>query len=469
MTFGIESRRPSSPNFSYYVTNSQLASFPDMSVAFLRTCYLPSLRPRSPTSPLRRPRPPPVALRPPYTMATPTSSSGPGKSSTTGILPVTPPLYSVAPMMDVTDRHYRALARLISRHATLYTEMVVDQTLIHNPKLREWELRLPETPSQSPVVLQLGGSDAATMGKAAVFAAGRGYSEVNINCGCPSPKVAGNGCFGAALMRSPSLVADIVNAVAQSCSLPVTVKCRLGLGYESDIEPLRQFIRTISEDAGVTHFILHARNAILGGLSPAQNRSVPPLRYDDVYAIIKEFPHLRFTINGGIRAIDDVLRHLQVGVYGVMIGRAAMDAPWTALAEVDSRVYGQANLQPDGQVTTRRHVLNHYVQYAQKEISDTGCSVRAVIKPILNLFYAERNGKLWRKSIDEALRDPHKSVEDIVATAAQVIPPQVLDAKPGEIVVFPPAPSTYVPDGERCSEEVGTDGITEDSPVAQPA
>lgn len=362
------------------------------------------------------------------------------------VSPTDRPLYAVAPMMDVTDRHYRALARLISRRATLYTEMVVDRTLIHNPKLRILELRVPDDPSPQPVVLQLGGSDPRLMSDAIQFAADHPYSEININCGCPSPKVADNGCFGAALMRSPALVASITRGMAAKVDVPVTVKCRLGLDWDTSYEPLYEFIRVVHEFGGVTHFIVHARNAVLGGLSPAQNRSVPPLRYDVVYRLIDDFPHLRFSINGGIKTIDDVLAHLERGVHGVMVGRAAMDAPWHALCEVDARVYGTPNMQMDGSVTTRRHVLHDYKRYARREIEATTCSSRAIVKPLLNLFHGERNGKMWRRALDEGLRS-RASVDNIIDNAMAVLPKEVLDALPGQKVV-----ALYTVGDERCSD-----------------
>lgn len=290
------------------------------------------------------------------------------------------------------------------------------------------------------------------MQKAAEYTSLYAFSEININCGCPSPKVAHNGCFGAALMKSPHVVAAIAKNVAQVVDVPVSVKCRLGLDWDTSFEPLKDFVHTVHEQGGVQHFIIHARNAVLGGLSPAQNRNVPPLRYDVVYRLVEEFPHIQFSINGGIRTIDDVLSHLQKGIYGVMVGRAAMDAPWQALSEVDSRVYGQENRQEaedgdGGCITTRRHVLRDYVEYGVNEIKETGCTVRAVIKPILNLFYGERNGKQWRRAIDQGLLR-QQSLQDIIDEAVKVIPEQVLDALPGQKVVFAPQSSG----DERCTD-----------------
>lgn len=345
------------------------------------------------------------------------------------------PLYSIAPMMDVTDRHFRALTRLISRHATLYTEMVVDKTLIHNEKARLLELRIPQSPVQQPLVLQLGGSDADLLAQASQFVSAYPYTEVNINCGCPSPKVADNGCFGAALMRTPRLVADIAKRVREQLNVPVTVKCRLGLDDDTSYENLCSFVEIVSEYGHVQHFIMHARNAILGGLSPAQNRSIPPLRYHVVYQLIRDYPHLKFSINGGIKTIDDVVAHLQKGVYGVMVGRAVMDAPWQALRDVDATIYGKPNVQPDGSPTTRRQILAEYKRYALSEIEASGCSPRAVVKPLLNLFHGERHGKLWRRVIDEYLRHG-RSVGEIIDAAILVVPREVVDVPCGTSAAY---------------------------------
>lgn len=329
--------------------------------------------------------------------------------------------------MEVTDRHHRALTRLITRHATLYTEMVVDRTLIHNPILRERELRIPWKPTQQPIVLQLGGSDPDELESAARIAAKYPYNEVNLNCGCPSPKVAGKGCFGAALMRTPDVVAEAtrrMRAVLPS-HVPVTVKCRIGVDDEASYESLSNFVRVVSEKGLVRHFIIHARKAILGGLSPAQNRTIPPLRYDFVYALLEDFPHLLFSINGGVKTIDNVRHHLSRGVHGAMVGRAVMDRPWQALADVDVLLY---NAPPDYS-RTRRRVLEEYAQYAENEITESGCSVRAVVRPVLNLFAGEKNGKRFRREIDTCLREKI-SVSELLKRASAMLPDEVLDALP---------------------------------------
>lgn len=340
--------------------------------------------------------------------------------------------YAVAPMMEVTDRHFRALARLISRRATLYTEMVVDRTLIHNARLRELSLRLPRAPAQHPVVLQLGGSDGGELQHAARLAARYSYDEVNLNCGCPSPKVAGKGCFGAALMRQPLLVADACRRMKMElpAHVDVTVKCRIGVDEDDSYEQLCHFVRVVSERGGVWHFIVHARKAILGGLSPAQNRSVPPLRYEVVYDLIRDFPQLRFSINGGLHTVEDVKEQLRRGVYGVMVGRAVMNRPWHALCDVDHVVYG------DGVVITRRSVLERYVEYAKQEMAQSGCSARVLFRPLLNLFHGEKNGKRYRRLIDDGLKR-HEPFETILGQALHVLPSSVLDAIPPSLRAAP--------------------------------
>lgn len=343
-------------------------------------------------------------------------------------------------MMEVTDRHFRALSRLISKKAVLYTEMVVDRTLIHNEKLRDYALRIPSLPcppfGQHPVVLQLGGSVPEELEAAARIAATYGYTEVNLNCGCPSPKVAGKGCFGAALMRTPSVVADATRRMAAvlPSTTPVTVKCRIGVDEDDSYEGLRRFVDTVHNDGGVNHFIIHARKAILGGLSPAQNRSIPPLKYDFVHRLLKDFPDLSFTINGGFTTMSAIQEQLGIGVHGVMVGRAVMDKPWHALCDVDQMIFAGCSAPGDGTTLTRRAVLRNYVTYAECEIEATGCSLRAVIKPLLNLFHGEPNGKKYRRVIDESLRDPRLKVGDIVRLACSVLADSVLDASPPSLV-----------------------------------
>lgn len=334
-------------------------------------------------------------------------------------------------MMDVTDRHFRALSRLISRHATLYTEMVVDRSIIHNATLRELSLAIPKSPTQHPVVLQLGGSVPDELEAAARIAAQYGYTEINLNCGCPSPKVAGKGCFGAALMRTPEVVAEATQRMKAVLpkDVPVTVKCRIGVDDEDSYEGLTNFVRVVHEVGGVEHFIIHARKAILGGLSPAQNRSIPPLKYEYVYRLIGEFPRLRFSINGGLKTVSDVLDQLERGLYGVMIGRSVMDRPWHALCDVDNLIFGVPNMDEAGRVVTRRKVIMRYLDYAEEDIALNGGSVRVVVKPLLNLFHGEPKGKKFRRAIDEGLRDG-LGLREIIERACSVLSDTVLDAPP---------------------------------------
>lgn len=342
---------------------------------------------------------------------------------------VPPHAFSIAPMMDVTDRHWRTLARLITRRATLWTEMVVDKTIIHNQNLRERELRIPPLPivgSQHPVVLQLGGSVPEELEQAARIAADYGYDEINLNCGCPSAKVAGKGCFGAALMRVPDVVAEAtrrMKAVVPK-DVPITVKCRIGVDDDDSFESLAKFITIVSRDGGVEHFIIHARKAILKGLSPAQNRSVPPLKYEYVHRLITMFPKLTFTINGGVRSMSDVLKHRSGGIPGVMVGRAAMDTPWKALCNVDRLIYGDHR-----RLLTRRKILELYKEYAADE-QERGVSSHILVKPLLNLFHGEPRGKLFRRALGEETRNKQKDVRRIIDNASRVFNDSLLDKLP---------------------------------------
>lgn len=349
--------------------------------------------------------------------------------------------YSIAPMMEVTDRHFRTLTRLISRKATLYTEMVVDRTLIHNTSLRDHALHIPEIPDipsgQHPIALQLGGSDPDELEAAARIAAKYGYDEVNLNCGCPSAKVAGKGCFGAALMRDPGLVAECCRRMRETLpdGIEVTVKCRIGVDGEESYEGLAKFVEIVHRDGLVGHFIVHARTAILGGLSPAQNRRIPKLRYEVVHRLVEDFPEVKFSINGGIRTVGEVERELGKGMHGVMVGRAVMERPWEALCEVDGVVFGEKFVGEDGRGVTRRKVLDGYLRYAEKEV-ERGGSRRRVLQPVLGLFCGERNGKRFRRCIDEGLRDGFE-VREIVEKAIDVIDDDVLDREPHLDVIIP--------------------------------
>ena len=246
---------------------------------------------------------------------------------------MSPHRFCVAPMLDHTDRHCRYFHRQLSRHARLYTEMVTTGALLHGP--RERLLRFDE--AEHPVALQLGGSEPEELAQAARFGERAGYDEIDLNCGCPSERVQ-RGSFGACLMAEPTLVADCVRAMRDAVSIPVTVKHRIGLDRVEDYGFVRDFVGTVSQ-AGCEVFIVHARNAWLKGLSPRENRTVPPLRYETVARLKRDFPRLTIVLNGGLRDHATALAQLSQ-VDGVMIGREACDNPWM-LAEVDVRYFGQ--------------------------------------------------------------------------------------------------------------------------------
>ena len=332
--------------------------------------------------------------------------------------------------------------------------MVVDKTLIHNPVVRQHALRIPTIQSGTPLVLQLGGSNPEELAQASkiVREGGYEYTEINLNCGCPSPKVAGKGCFGAALMREPALVAEACSRIAEHATVPVTVKCRLGVDDDDSYESLHAFVKTVSEQGGVRHFIVHARNAILGGLSPAQNRSIPPLRYHFVHRLMRDFPGLTFSINGGFKKMADIRAQLEMGVDGVMVGREVMDHPWRLLSDVDNLLYGVPRLDENGMPISRRWVLKRYLEYAEGEVGQ-GCSVRSVVRPVVGLFGGERNGKRFRRALDEGLSNGLAATE-IVNKACTELDDETLDA------VAPSMRVAVVDEfAQGCGEPVVTVGV----------
>uniref|UniRef100_A0A1D1XTA0 tRNA-dihydrouridine synthase A n=1 Tax=Anthurium amnicola TaxID=1678845 RepID=A0A1D1XTA0_9ARAE len=236
-----------------------------------------------------------------------------------------PPWFSVAPMMDWTDTHFRTLARFISKHAWLYTEMVVAETIVHQKDSLDRFLAFP--PEQHPIVLQIGGSNLENLSKAAQLANAYCYDEINLNCGCPSGKVAGHGCFGARLMLDPKFVGEAMSAIAVNCDVPVSVKCRIGVDGRDSYSDLCDFVYTVASNSPARHFIIHARKALLNGLSPAENRKIPPLKYEFYFALMRDFPELQFTINGGFSCINQVNAARRQGAHGVMVGRAVYNSP----------------------------------------------------------------------------------------------------------------------------------------------
>lgn len=295
-------------------------------------------------------------------------------------------LISVAPMMDCTDRHDRYFLRLIAPDIMLYTEMITAQALHYG----DVNHLLSFHPSEKKLALQLGGSDAKKLALGAKLGESFGYDEINLNVGCPSPRVS-KGRFGACLMLEPHLVADCVAEMAAQVNIPVTVKCRIGVDENDSYEALFHFVELISK-AGCKTFIIHARKAWLAGLSPKENRELPPLHYDVVWKIKKDFPHLNIIINGGIKtlsAIESQLTHVD----GVMIGRAAYYQPYF-LAGI------QANYFPNTPILTRHEVVQHYLPYLEEQIKNK-IKLSSMVRHILGLFHGERGAALWRRHLSE--------------------------------------------------------------------
>ncbi|XP_039121041.1 tRNA-dihydrouridine(20/20a) synthase-like [Dioscorea cayenensis subsp. rotundata] len=336
-----------------------------------------------------------------------------------------PPWFSVAPMMDWTDNHYRFLARLISKRAWLFTEMVVAETIVHQKDNLDRFLAFP--PEQHPIVLQIGGSNLDNLAKAAELANAYDYDEINLNCGCPSGKVAGHGCFGARLMFDPKFVGDAMSTIATNCDAPVSVKCRIGVDDRDSYNELCEFVYTVSSKSPTKHFIIHARKALLNGLSPAENRTIPPLKYEYYFALLRDFPDLQFTLNGGITCIDQVAAARRQGAHNVMVGRAAYNNPWHMLGHVDSAIYG---LPPS--VLSRRQVLEQFQIYGDSILKEDGRkkpNVRQLVKPLLNLFHGERGNGLWKRKADTALHHC-TTMKSFLEETLSEIPDTVLDSVP---------------------------------------
>jgi len=290
-------------------------------------------------------------------------------------------------MLDWTDRHDRYFLRLISRHAWLYTEMVTTGAIIHGDRDRH----LAFNEAEHPVALQLGGSEPADMAECARIGQDYGYDEININVGCPSERVH-KGSFGACLMATPEMVAECVDAMRQVVDIPVTIKTRIGIDEQEDYEHLHNFVR-INREAGCRIFIVHARKAWLKGLSPKENREVPPLRYTLVYKLKQEFPDLEIIINGGLQDLDMAEQQLE-HVDGVMLGRAVYHDPWL-LSEVDRRFYGD-----DHKVVSAREIVEQMYPYIEELIRDGG-QLKYVTRHMLGMFHGRPGAKLWRRTLSE--------------------------------------------------------------------
>ncbi len=292
---------------------------------------------------------------------------------------------SVAPMMDWTDRHCRYLHRLLTRHTLLYTEMVTTGALLHGDVPRHLRFNAEE----HPLALQLGGSEPADLARSAQLGEQWGYDEINLNCGCPSERVQ-RGAFGACLMNEAALVAEGVKAMRDAVQIPVTVKHRIGIDKSESYEFVRDFIGTVAE-AGCEVFIVHARNAWLKGLSPKENREVPPLRYDVVARLKREFPQLTIAINGGFKDSASVAEQLEV-VDGVMVGREAYHNPWW-LAGWDAEFYGAA---PNG--LTREAVEEQMVAYMEREALEHGTHWYSIARHMLGLRHGLPGARRWRQA-----------------------------------------------------------------------
>ena len=290
---------------------------------------------------------------------------------------------SVAPMMDWTDKHCRYFFRLLSACTQLYTEMITSKAILRGDKNR----LLDYNSSEHPLVLQLGGSDPKEMAQCAHIAKQWGYDEVNINVGCPSDRVL-SGSFGACLMKEPDLVASCVESMIDASDIPVSVKSRIGIDDMASYNRLSDFVARIHKK-GCQHFIIHARKAWLQGLSPKENRTIPPLKYPWVYQLKRDFPQLKITLNGGVTECNEVIKHLD-HVDGVMLGRAIYHQPYL-LADIDSKVFGKKGI-----FRTREQALVDYMTYIKNQLKQ-GVPIRAMTRHILGLYHGQNNAKFFRR------------------------------------------------------------------------
>ena len=314
---------------------------------------------------------------------------------------------SVAPMMDWTDRHCRYFHRLLTKEALLYTEMVTAPALVRGGAMH----LLDYSPEEHPVALQLGGSDPEELAKAAKMGSDAGYDEINLNVGCPSDRVQ-SGTFGAVLMRTPELVGDCVSAMAESSSVEVTVKCRIGVDDQDPEAVLPDFLETVRK-AGVSRVTIHARKAWLQGLSPKENREIPPLDYDLVVRMKAAYPDMHISINGGVQTLDQALELLEQGLDGVMIGRVAYHNPADILTEVDRKVFGV------NREMSREDVVRAMYPYIEKHLS-AGGRLHQITRHMLGLFAGVPGARSWRRSLSENASLPGAGVETVEAALSLV-------------------------------------------------
>ena len=293
---------------------------------------------------------------------------------------------SIAPMMDCTDRHERYFLRLISKNVLLYTEMIVDEAINRGNKKKLLEFNINE----KPVALQLGGSSPKLLAEASKIGEDFGYDEINLNLGCPSKKVEKNK-FGACLMKEPNLVADCLSKMQSSTNLPITIKTRIGYDNVEDYENFYNFI-SILKSTGIKTFIIHARKAMLGKFTPKQNLNIPPLKYDHVYKLKKDFPNEEIIINGGITSIDEIKKHLKK-TDGVMIGRAAYHTPYF-LAEIENEIFNNQN------ILSRQEVIENLIPYIKNEIKK-GTRLNQIMRHTLGLFHGQSGASYWKRYLSE--------------------------------------------------------------------
>ncbi|MEZ8719305.1 tRNA dihydrouridine(20/20a) synthase DusA [Vibrio splendidus] len=317
---------------------------------------------------------------------------------------------SVAPMLDWTDRHCRYFHRLLSQQTLLYTEMITTGAILHG----KGDF-LEYNEQEHPLALQLGGSNPVDLAACAKLAGERGYDEINLNVGCPSDRVQ-NGRFGACLMAEPELVADCVSAMKEVTDIPITVKTRIGIDDQDSYEFLTKFVSTVSEKGGCEQFTIHARKAWLSGLSPKENREIPPLDYDRAYQIKKDFSDLVIAVNGGVTTLEQTKEHLQ-HLDGVMIGREAYHSPFI-LAEVDQQIFGL-----DTPIKKRSQVVEEMYPYIERELSN-GASLGHISRHMLGLFQSMPGARQWRRYISENAHKKGAGIE-VMQTALAKIPKEL--------------------------------------------
>ncbi len=314
--------------------------------------------------------------------------------------------FSIAPMLDWTDRHCRYFHRQLSENALLYTEMITTGAIIHG---RGDFLAYNE--EEHPLALQLGGSNAKDLAYCAKLAAERGYDEINLNVGCPSDRVQ-NGRFGACLMAEPDLVAECIAEMKAVVNIPVTVKTRIGIDDQDSYEFLTKFVSTVHEKGGCEQFTIHARKAWLSGLSPKENREIPPLDYPRAYQIKKDFPLLDIAVNGGIKTLTEAKEHL-AHLDGVMIGREAYQSPYL-LAEVDQQLFGS-----DKPIKKRREIVEAMYPYIERQL-ENGVHLGHITRHMLGLFQSMPGARQWRRYISENAHKPGSGIEVVKAALAKI-------------------------------------------------